>query len=83
MRAPTGTRIEETEKLALEVLKTIRDEAGAGAVEISVGYIGLIPSSYPINAIYQWTGGPEEFLLRVALNRESTARRRGAQGAAA
>jgi multidrug efflux pump subunit AcrB len=72
MRAPTGTRIEETEKLALEVLKTIRDEAGTDAVEISVGYIGLIPSSYPINAIYQWTGGPEEFVLRVALKREST-----------
>ena len=29
-------------------------------MEISVGYVGLIPSSYPINAIYQWTGGPEE-----------------------
>jgi multidrug efflux pump subunit AcrB len=27
----------------------------------------LIPSSYPINAIYQWTGGPEEAMLRVAL----------------
>ena len=53
-------------------MKTIQDEAGAANVEISVGYIGLIPSSYPINAIYQWTAGPEEFLLRVALKRERT-----------
>jgi multidrug efflux pump subunit AcrB len=72
MRAPTGTRIEETEKLALEVLRTIRAEVGADGVEISVGYIGLIPSSYPINAIFQWTGGPEEMVLRVALNARTT-----------
>jgi multidrug efflux pump subunit AcrB len=72
MRAPTGTRIEETERLAQQVLTTVRDEVGADNVEISIGYIGLIPSSYPINAIYQWTGGPEEFLLRVALRHEST-----------
>ena len=72
MRAPTGTRIEETEKLALEVLETIRSEVGADDVEISVGYIGLIPSSYPINAIFQWTGGPEEVVLRVALKEGTT-----------
>jgi multidrug efflux pump subunit AcrB len=31
-----------------------------------VGYVGTIPSTYPINAIYQWTAGPEEAILRVA-----------------
>ena len=72
MRAPTGTRIEETEKLALQVLGTIQDEVGAGDVEISVGYVGLIPSSYPINAIFQWTGGPEEVVLRIALKEGRT-----------
>ena len=72
MRAPTGTRIEETEKLALRVLETIQEKAGADKIEISVGYVGLIPSSYPINAIYQWTGGPEELVLRVALKEGST-----------
>ncbi len=72
MRAPTGTRIEETEKLALAVLETIRGEIGADEIEISIGYIGLIPSSYPINAIFQWTGGPEEMVLRVALKEETT-----------
>jgi multidrug efflux pump subunit AcrB len=73
MRAPTGTRIEETEQLALRVLDTIRNEVGSDGVAISVGYIGLIPSSYPINAIYQWTGGPEEVILRFALKEGSTA----------
>jgi multidrug efflux pump subunit AcrB len=72
MRAPTGMRIEETEKLALGVLDTVRREVGSDNVEISVGYIGLIPSSYPINAIFQWTGGPEEVVLRVALKGGTT-----------
>ena len=48
------------------------EEVGADDVEISIGYVGLIPSSYPINAIYQWTGGPEEVVLRVALKEGTT-----------
>jgi multidrug efflux pump subunit AcrB len=67
MRAPTGTRYEETEKLAIAALETIKNEVGPEKVATSIGYVGLIPSSYPINAIYQWTGGPEEAILRVAL----------------
>src|SRR5579883_906536 len=67
MRAPDGTRYEETERLAIAALETIATEVGRDNVAISVGYVGLIPSSYPINAIYQWTGGPEEAILRVAM----------------
>jgi RND family efflux transporter MFP subunit len=71
IEARTGTRIEETEKIVQRVLAAIDAEAGREVVEISVGYAGLIPSSYPINAIYQWTGGPEEAVLRVALRPEA------------
>ncbi len=67
MRAPDGTRYEKTERLVIEALETINKEVGRDKVAISIGYVGLIPSSYPINAIYQWTGGPEEAILRVAL----------------
>jgi multidrug efflux pump subunit AcrB len=67
MRAPDGTRYEETERLAIAALESIGREAGRDKVAISIGYVGLIPSSYPINAIYQWTGGPEEAILRVAM----------------
>jgi multidrug efflux pump subunit AcrB len=67
MRAPDGTRYEETERLAIAALDTIKKEVGPDKVAISIGYVGLIPSSYPINAIYQWTGGPEEAILRVAM----------------
>jgi len=67
IEGPTGTRIEKTEETMRRVLAAIEAEAGGDAIDISVGYAGLIPSSYPINAIYQWTGGPEEAVLRVAL----------------
>jgi multidrug efflux pump subunit AcrB len=67
MRAPDGTRYEETERLAIAALESIGREVGRDKVAISIGYVGLIPSSYPINAIYQWTGGPEEAILRVAM----------------
>ena len=67
IKAPTGTRIEESEKVAVEVLGTIAEEVGRDKIDISLGYVGVIPSTYPINAIYQWTAGPKEVILRVAL----------------
>jgi multidrug efflux pump subunit AcrB len=67
LRAPDGTRYEETERLAIAALDRIARDVGRDNVAISIGYVGLIPSSYPINAIYQWTGGPEEAILRVAM----------------
>ena len=69
MRAPDGTRYEETERLAIAALDSIGRVVGRERVAISIGYVGLIPSSYPINAIYQWTGGPEEAILRVAMKK--------------
>ena len=71
MKATPGTRIEVTEDLARQALDAVKAEVGPENVAISVGYVGLIPSSYPINAIYQWSGGPEEVMLRVALKPEA------------
>ncbi len=71
LRAPTGTRIERTREITEEALRIIQDKVGPGNVAISLGYVGVVPSSYPINAVYQWMGGPEEAVLRVALKRGS------------
>ncbi len=71
LRAPDGTRIERTEEIAVQALDLIKEEAGARNVELSLGYVGLVPSSYPINNIYLWTRGPEEAVLRVALKQDS------------
>jgi multidrug efflux pump subunit AcrB len=68
MKAPTGTRIERTEELAQHALKLIEREAGGPQnVKMSVGYIGSFPTNYPIQAVHQWSSGPEEVQLKVAL----------------
>jgi multidrug efflux pump subunit AcrB len=38
-------------------------------VEITLGFIGVHPSSYPINLIYLWNGGSEEGVLQVQLKK--------------
>jgi multidrug efflux pump subunit AcrB len=79
LRAADGTRIERTEEIAKEALAIIKDAAGKDEegddnVALSLGYVGLLPSSYPINNIYLWTRGPEEAVLRVALKEGSGVR---------
>jgi multidrug efflux pump subunit AcrB len=66
-RAPAGTKFESTERLGREVLDVIRDTAGQDNVDITLGYVGVQPSSYPINTIFLWTGGSHEGVLQVAL----------------
>src|SRR5205823_1342635 len=69
LKAPTGTRIEQTEALVKEALDYVKREVGEENVAITLGYIGVVPSSYPINSVYLWTGGPEEAVVRVSLKR--------------
>ena len=66
-RAPAGTKFETTERLATDVLDEIKNVAGPNNVEITLGYVGVQPSSYPINTIFLWTGGSHEGVLQVAL----------------
>jgi multidrug efflux pump subunit AcrB len=74
LRAADGTRLEITEELTKQALEVIKDEAGPNQVTASVGYVGLIASSYPINTVYQWMRGPEEAVLRVGLQQGSPVR---------
>src|SRR5262245_4704370 len=69
LKAPDGTRIEQTEAIAREALRFIGEKVGPENVEITLGYVGVVPPSYPINSVYLWMGGPEEAVLRVALRR--------------
>src|SRR5262245_46857085 len=71
IKAPAGTRVERTELIAQRVLQFIGEQAGAGNVEGSIGYVGIQPTSYPINTILLWTSGPHEAVLRVALKPNS------------
>ncbi|HKW33907.1 MAG TPA: efflux RND transporter permease subunit [Candidatus Acidoferrum sp.] len=70
-RAPVGTRVETTERLSLDVLRAIQQEAGGGEVGVTLSYVGAPPPNYPINTIYLWTSGQHEAVLRVALDPDS------------
>lgn len=74
LRAPTGTRVERTEEIALKALDVIRSEAGPANVEISLAFVGTPASNYPINSIYLWSSGPHEALITVALRPKSGVR---------
>ena len=67
LRAPTGTRIEETERLVLRALDIIRRDIGPEHVEITSDFLGLIPSSYPVDLIHLFTSGPQEAIIQVAM----------------
>jgi multidrug efflux pump subunit AcrB len=71
LRAPAGTRIEATEKIALKTLSDIKRLARPGNVEVSIGYVGTYAPSYPINLIYLWTSGPQEATLLVQLKQSA------------
>jgi multidrug efflux pump subunit AcrB len=74
IRAPDGTQIARTERYALDVLELVKQEVGADNVANTLGYVGMIPPTFPINAVYQWSRGPEEAILYVDLDEESGVR---------
>ena len=74
MRAPDGTHFSHTEQLALQVLDAVAEVVGQENIALTLGYVGTIPASFPINGVYQWSRGPEEALLRIALNRDTRVR---------
>jgi multidrug efflux pump subunit AcrB len=72
VRAPDGSALEDTEALAKDVLEEIARQAGGEQyVDITVSLVGTASYNYPINAIYLWTAGSQEAVLRVALKRDS------------
>jgi multidrug efflux pump subunit AcrB len=67
LRAPAGTRIEETERIVLRALGIIQRDTGQHNVEISSDFVGVVPSSYPVDLIHLFTSGPQEAILQVAV----------------
>jgi multidrug efflux pump subunit AcrB len=67
LKAPIGTRIEETEPMILQALDLIRKTVGKENVGVTSDYVGVQPSSYPVNLIHLFTSGPEEALVQVQL----------------
>jgi multidrug efflux pump subunit AcrB len=70
LRAPTGTRVERTERMALQVLDTVAEAVGPENVQASLGFVGSQPPSYPVNLIHLWTSGPHEAVLLISMKPE-------------
>ena len=67
LRLPVGTRLERTEDATRKLLSIVDEVAGKGNVDISSAFVGTQPSSFPVNLIYLWTGGPHESVTRIKL----------------
>jgi multidrug efflux pump subunit AcrB len=67
LRAPTGTRLERTEVIALKAMEVIKELVGPNNVEITTGFIGVQTPNYPINTIYLFASGQHEAVLGVSL----------------
>jgi multidrug efflux pump subunit AcrB len=67
LRAPAGTRIEETERIVLHALNVIQQDAGKDNVEITSDFMGVVPSSYPVDLIHLFTSGPQEAIIQVSV----------------
>ncbi len=65
--APDGTRVAVTEAMTQKVLAAITREAGASNLDLTLGYVGTQPSSYPINSVFLWTSGPQQAIINVGL----------------
>jgi multidrug efflux pump subunit AcrB len=71
LRAQDGTHIAKSEQYARQALDIVAQTVGPENVELSLGYVGMIHSNFPINAVYQWSRGPEEAILYVDLKDEA------------
>lgn len=71
IRAPSGTRLELTEEITREALEAIKKKVGPENIEISVAYVGVTAPTYTVNAIYLWTGGVDQAVMRISLRKDS------------
>ena len=67
LRAPTGTRIEETERQVLRAIGLMKEVIGPEHISISSDFVGVVASSYPVNLIHLFTSGPHEAVVQIAL----------------
>src|ERR1035441_8400507 len=72
LRAPAGTRIEETERIVLRALDVIGREVGKQNLLITSDFVGVVPSSYPVDLIYLFTSGPQEAVMQLAVKPRTT-----------
>jgi len=74
LRAPAGTRLDNTEQIALKALSLIHREAGGTNVSLTIGLVGVHAPNYPVNLIHLWNSGPDEAHFSLQLRPASGVR---------
>jgi multidrug efflux pump subunit AcrB len=67
LRAPAGTRVEETERAVLRALDTIHREIGSDKIKITSDFTGVPEPNYPVLLIHLFSSGTNEAVIQVAL----------------
>jgi len=70
LKAPVGTRLEVTEELTRQALEEMKKILGPDSLKISVAHIGQTAPTLTANAVFLWTSGPDQAVIRIALNEE-------------
>lgn len=68
LRAPEGTRIEQTEQKTLAAINGIKEIVGPENVSITSSYVGTHPSLFSIAPIFLWMAQPHEAVVQVQLS---------------
>jgi multidrug efflux pump subunit AcrB len=71
IRAPAGTRLRVSEQITAQALEVIKGVVGPENVDISVAYVGVTAPTYTVNAIFLWTGGTDQSVMRISLRKGS------------
>src|SRR5437870_2443647 len=71
LKAPAGTRVEETERMVLHGLDIIHREIGPNNVVITSDFTGVPPPNYPVLLIHLFTSAPSEAIIQVSVKNET------------
>jgi multidrug efflux pump subunit AcrB len=70
-RAPPGSDFEITRQVWGKALQVIQEEAGAGSVDVSMGFAGQVSPLYSVNNLILFMRAPDDGQMRVALRESS------------
>jgi multidrug efflux pump subunit AcrB len=71
LKAPSGTRVEETERMVMHALDIIHREIGPNNIVITSDFTGVAPPNYPVLLIHLFTAGPNEAVIQVSVTNET------------
>ncbi|MEZ4489099.1 MAG: efflux RND transporter permease subunit [Cyanobacteriota/Melainabacteria group bacterium] len=71
LKAPAGTRIEQTEHKTQQALDIIAREAGVENIDVSIAYVGTNPPTFGISNVVMWTSGPQEAVILVSFKHDA------------